>query len=115
MNKELELGDIMSYPTSDHGFYNVEEIPLKVAVAWMEWVQAQVGRVGTFKTPSWSGFWTQYKFYDREVHKCEYQRTFDSWHNKLAMVTQINEMTGTVLAVYKHDDRLMLIRKTKRD
>jgi len=36
--KEINLGDSFYYPTEDHEFINVMEIPKKIAKIWLEYV-----------------------------------------------------------------------------
>jgi hypothetical protein len=106
--KEIEVGDILGYPTQDHKFTYLCEIPFSVALAWLYDAYDRSQDHSTWQDISWRSFWTSFIHKDGEG---QYQHTQASWHNKLAIVVNKDELRGITLAVYKHDSRLWLIQR----
>ena len=97
------IGDILSYPCSDHKFFVVCTIPFSVGLSWIKMIPFVEGNHPVLNDRT--GLWTKKEDYQLGIP--EY--SFESFHSKLAVIVQIDDYQ--VIAVYRHDDRFQLIKR----
>lgn len=104
LKETFEIGDAISYPLSDHGFYTLCEINEDAARLWLDKLEICVYRESI---PS-SDHLPSEDFKDRvdwDLNKY----ANNHWVNKLAFVVGVN-YTHT-LALYNHDGKIHVIIK----
>ncbi|RQW82285.1 MAG: hypothetical protein EHM79_18695 [Geobacter sp.] len=88
---DFEIGDVLTYPCSDHKFYRICEIPEEVARFWLQGID--------------------FRFHKDKL--ATYNASYDNnyWLNKMAIIVAVERFGGKVYAVYHHDGNFTLICK----
>jgi len=100
---KIQVGSQMTYPCSDHRFFNTMEITEEVARGWLDSIDYKLNKLWA------SGSAEPRGSFGNNESWLQYRYNFNQWLNKLGVVVSIQR--AKAFAVYKHDFKFWLIEK----